>query len=71
MDDNCFNRSDVAHGIRRKVEEHCYIVGMHEQEEQGLCLLAGSRYYLFLVNMSFRLKTVVDEGKLVCCLKVL
>jgi hypothetical protein len=34
----------VAHGIRRKGEEHCYIVGMHEQEEQGLSLLAGSRW---------------------------
>jgi hypothetical protein len=34
----------VAHGIRRKVEEHCYVVGMHDQEEQGLSLLAGSRY---------------------------
>jgi len=39
-----FSRSDVAHGIRRKVPEHTYIVGMHDQEEQGFLLLAGSRY---------------------------
>ncbi|XP_023321139.1 WD repeat-containing protein 89 isoform X2 [Eurytemora carolleeae] len=39
-------RSDVCHSIRRTVPEHSYIVGMHDQEEQGFLVLAGSRYSL-------------------------
>jgi len=39
-----FDRNDVAHGIRRCVPEHAYIVGMHDQEDQGFQVLAGSRF---------------------------
>ena len=36
----------MCHSIRRTVPEHSYIVGMHDQEEQGFLVLAGSRYSL-------------------------
>lgn len=41
-----FDRSDIAHGIRRSQPDHTYIVGAHQQldQDQGLALIAGSSY---------------------------
>ena len=37
------DRSNICHGIRRKVSEHTYTVGIHaSQEQEGLTIIAGS-----------------------------
>jgi len=37
------DRNSICHGIRRKISEHTYTVGVHaSQEEEGLTIIAGS-----------------------------